>query len=132
MGSSLSMTQTAGGLAIAAFLPAQDFEKFFTKAVRGTAHFQPADRNKLLERVEVVRERRYATSESGVRRGVNSIAAPVWQKDGSICGSITLTADEHDLPPERFTEFGQRVVRWAEEATATLGGQPYPASFYET
>ncbi|PJR09878.1 IclR family transcriptional regulator [Sinorhizobium meliloti] len=132
MGSSLPMTRTAGGLAISAFLPPHDLEKLFAPAQRGTVGFQPPDREEMMKRIAPVRERRYATSESGMRRGVNSIAAPVWQNDGSICGSITLTADESDLPPSRFAEFGQKVVRWAEEATATLGGQPFPASFYQT
>jgi len=126
MGSSLPMTQTAGGLAIAAFLPQDDFAKLFQESRRGTVIYHPVDKETFLERVRVIRQRRFATSESGVRRGVNSIAAPVWASDGEICGSITLTADERDMPPERFSEFGLKVIRWAEEATATLGGQPYP------
>jgi DNA-binding IclR family transcriptional regulator len=131
IGSSLPMTQTAGGLAISAFLPPEDLEKLFSPAQRGTVNFQPVDRNRLMGRIAPVRERRYATSESGVRRGVNSIAAPVWRQDGYICGSITLTADESDLPADRFADFGLKVVRWAEEATTMLGGQPFPASFYQ-
>jgi DNA-binding IclR family transcriptional regulator len=58
------------------------------------------------------------------------VAAPVWADDGKVCGSIALTADENELKTDDFVAVGQKVVRWADEATIVLGGEPYPQDFY--
>lgn len=131
LGTSVPMTFTAAGLAIISFLSPEELESLSRPSVHGNAQFESFDLSGFEPRVALVRERRYATSESGYRKGVNSVAAPVWGNDGRVCGSIALTADEHELKVEDFTALGQKVVRWAEEATIVLGGSPYPRAFYQ-
>jgi DNA-binding IclR family transcriptional regulator len=124
------ITATASGLAITAFLTPEARLKLGTAAHRGTIEFQPLDLEAMEEKIVDIRNRRYATSESGFRKGVNSVAAPVWADDGKVCGSIALTADENELKTDDFVAVGQKVVRWADEATIVLGGEPYPQDFY--
>lgn len=131
LGTSVPIGVTAAGLAIIAFLTTAQCESLSKPAKRGAVEFNRIDLAKLSEQIATVRERRYATSESGFRKGVNSVAAPVWGPDGLVCGSIALTADEHELKVDRFPTLGQEVVRWAEEATIILGGVPYPRAFYQ-
>lgn len=130
LGTSVPINLTAAGLAIISFLSPERIDVLSRPAVRGAARFDGFSLPELETRIAEVRERRYATSESGFRKGVNSVAAPVWGNDGSVCGSIALTADEHELKVGEFTVLGQKVVRWAEEATIALGGTPYPRAFY--
>ncbi|MDF3907573.1 IclR family transcriptional regulator [Paracoccus sp. AS002] len=130
-GTSVPMTLTAAGLAIISFMPQDQIDLLRRPAERSGAKFEGFDPAALAPRITDVRERRYATSESGFRKGVNSVAAPIWGSDGLVCGALALTADENELRPDVFTTIGQRVIRWAEEATIILGGSPYPRTFYE-
>lgn len=127
LGMSVPMTLTASGLAITAFLTPADRETLSRPARRGTAAFSPIDPRSFEQTLAAIRARRYATSQSGLRKGVNSVAAPVWDREGRVCGSIAVTADENELAAERFASLGPRVIRWAEQATIGMGGTPYPA-----
>jgi len=131
LGTSVPIAATAAGMAIVAFLTPEECAKLATPVVRGTTEFPGFDPSELADRIADLRQRRYTTSESGFRKGVNSVAAPVWGSDGSVCGSIAVTADENELNVEKFPSVGVEVVRWAEEATLVLGGVPYPQAFYK-
>lgn len=130
LGTSVPITATASGLAITAFLTPEARLKLSVPALRGTIEFRAVDVVSLEARIAEIRDRRYATSESGFRKGVNSVAAPVWGSDGEVCGSFALTADENELKTDDFIAIGQKIVRWADEATLILGGEPYPQDFY--
>ena len=130
LGSSIPIGITAAGLAIVAFLEPEARANLTLPATRGTVEFSGLDLGRLEEAIATIRERRYATSVSGFRKGVNSVAAPVWGPDDSVCGAIALTADEHELKMEDFPEIGQKVVRWSLMASTSLGGSPYPQTFY--
>lgn len=125
-GVSVPITATASGLAMTAFLDQSSLEALGDLL----APNHHVDRDKLETVLRDVRDRRYATSESGFRKGVNSVAAPVWNNDGVVCGSIALTADETELTVQDFASIGSKVIRWATEATNVLGGVPYPQRFY--
>jgi IclR family KDG regulon transcriptional repressor len=131
LGTSVPIAATAAGMAIVAFLTPDECTKLATPAMRGTIEYRGLDLSELTDKIAELRRRRYATSESGFRKGVNSVAAPVWGSDGKVCGSIALTADENELKAEKFPPLGVEVVRWAEEATLVLGGVPYPQAFYK-
>ncbi len=131
LGTSVPIAATAAGMAIVAFLPPEECAKLGTPAVRDNVEFKGLVLSDLADRIAEVRQRRYATSESGFRKGVNSVAAPVWGNEGNVCGSIAITADEHELKADKFPAIGVEVVRWAEEATIVLGGVPYPRAFYK-
>jgi len=131
LGTSVPIAATAAGMAIVAFLPPEEFAKLGTPAVRDNVAFKGLVLSDLADRIADLRQRRYATSESGFRKGVNSVAAPVWGSEGKVCGSIAITADENELKVDKFPAIGVEVVRWAEEATLVLGGAPYPQAFYK-
>lgn len=131
LGTSIPIGATAAGMAIIAFLSPDEYAQLTVPAVRHTVQFPGLDLSALTEKIADLRQRRYATSESGFRKGVNSVAAPIWGSDGKVCGSIAITADENELKSEKFIAIGAEVVRWAEEATLVLGGVPYPQAFYK-
>ncbi|WP_420375606.1 IclR family transcriptional regulator [Pollutimonas sp. H1-120] len=130
LGSSIPIGLTAAGLAIVSFFSREQCETLRKPAKRGRFEFSGIDLQSLAQSISIIRERRYATSESGFRKGVNSVAAPVWGGDGLVCGSIAVTGDENELKSQDFPFLGQQVVRWAMQASTVLGGVPYPQSFY--
>jgi IclR family KDG regulon transcriptional repressor len=123
-GSRIPMTHTAAGKAVLAFLPEADMRGLMEDHAdwTGYLHYEATPLEGLSEELEAIRERRFATSEGGLKAGVNSIAAPIWWREERPYGSIILTADERNLPRERFVEIGGQLVGMAEEATLALGG----------
>jgi hypothetical protein len=45
--------------------------------MRGTIEYRGRDLSELTDKIAELRRRRYATSESSFRKGVNSVTAPV-------------------------------------------------------
>ncbi len=127
-GSRIPMTRTAAGRAILAFLPDRDLIELARNHTDWTGYVvsKAMPTVEFAEEMPRIRRRRFATSQGGLKPGVNSIAAPVWWRDACPYGSIVLTADESNLPRERFGEIGARVVAMASEATLALGGTAFP------
>lgn len=123
-GSRIPVHRTAAGKAVLAYLPDQQLNLLARPQQdwTGFLHFEAANLDTLRQELGEIRPRRYAISQSGLTRGVNSIAAPIWSTGPLPFGSIALTADERDLPASAFQDLGMKLVSLAREATIALGG----------
>ncbi len=124
-GSRIPMTRTAAGKAVLAFLPDEDVAALAHAHTdwTGYLHSETKSRTDLRKEVEAIRRQRYATSEGGLKAGVNSVAAPIWWREDRPYGSIVLTADENNLPSSDFAAVGAKAADMADEATRALGGE---------
>lgn len=127
LGTKVPIPSTASGRAMMPYLPASMRQALSQDATDWTGHMHykgfPAD---WIEQViKEVRTNRYAVSQSGIRKGRNSVAAPVWADSAVPFGSIVLTAGEDELPPEAFPTIGAKALELAEEATISLGGAKF-------
>ncbi|GAB5468357.1 MAG: IclR family transcriptional regulator [Rhodospirillales bacterium] len=123
-GSRIPINATAAGKAVLAYLPDETLADLARDQTDWTGFlpFVPCDPDALREELAEVREMRYATSEGGLKQGVNSVAAAIWWREEEPYGSVVLTADAQNLPQERFAEIGALVAGMADDATAALGG----------
>jgi IclR family KDG regulon transcriptional repressor len=124
-GARVPINRTAAGKAVLAFLPDERLRELGREHVDWTGHVQSEVVNveKLQEAARDIRAQGYATSEGGLRAGVNSIAAPIWWREDQPYGSIILTADETSFPREKFPDIGRKIIGIADEATRALGGE---------
>lgn len=126
-GRKVPMTATASGRAIFPFLPASDRARLAMPTTDSTGFLVfpglPMDQIDII--TDQVRQDRYATSVSGMRKGMNSVAAPVWAKGNIPVGSIVLTSADTELQQRDFPTFGAKVLELAEEATISLGGSSF-------
>lgn len=126
-GSRIPIDRTAAGKSILAYLP-DDFVKSLSRMQKnrvGSLRFNPINVDGLRSELNEIRQHRYAVSQGGLTLGVNSIASPIWESGPVPFGSLVLTADERNLPRERFAEIGERLVAMAREATVALGGMEH-------
>lgn len=123
-GSRVPIHKTAAGKAILAYLPKQQVKSLARPQTdwSGFLSCGPIDPETLSDEIQLIRQRRFAISEGGMTLGVNSIACPIWATEDIPFGSIALTAEERDMPPERFEELGEKLLAMAREATVALGG----------
>jgi len=126
-GRRVPITRTAAGKAVLAFLPQEDLSKLDKEWLDWTGYVrsEPISIDTIKAEIEDIRQRRYATSEGGLRPGVNSLAAPIWWRDERPYGSLVLTADEQNMPRDAFAEIGAKIVAMSEEATLALGGEAF-------
>ena len=127
LGNKIPLPATASGRAILPYLPQTMRQALTQDATDWTGYVPykgvPSD---VIETItKDVRQKRYAVSQGGVRKGRNSVAAPVWADGPLPFGSIVLTAGEDELPPDAFSSVGAKVVELAEEATISLGGTAF-------
>ncbi|MEO3388008.1 IclR family transcriptional regulator [Mesorhizobium sp. CAU 1741] len=126
-GRKVAITATASGKSIVPYLPARMRNALTQPATDWSGHvrFDGITQDALDALVKQVRRDRYAVSQSGVRKGMNSVAAPVWTNRPMPLGSIVLTASETELRAEDMPVYGARVLELAEEATVSLGGTSF-------
>ena len=126
-GRKVPITATASGKAIFPYLPAERRALLAQPATdrTGFVHFPGLERQIIDQITRQVRRDRYAFSASGMRKGMNSVAAPVWSKAPEPLGAIVLTSSETELRAADFPEYGARVLELAEEATISLGGAAF-------
>ena len=133
-GARIPITRTAAGKAVLAFLPDEELRGLVDEHSDWTGHVQSdtADVETVQALARDIREHGFATSEGGLRAGVNSIAAPIWWREDQPYGSIILTADETHLPQSKFAETGRQIVAMADEATRALGGEALQRDWFRT
>jgi IclR family transcriptional regulator, KDG regulon repressor len=127
LGNKIPIPATASGRAILPYLP-QTMRQSLTHDSTdwsGHVHYQGVPMDVIEQITKEVRQNRYAVSQGGVRKGRNSVAAPVWANGPLPLGSIVLTAGEDELPPEVFPAVGAKALELAEEATISLGGTSF-------
>jgi DNA-binding IclR family transcriptional regulator len=72
---------------------------------------------------QVIRQRMFASSESGATPHVNSVASPFWGPQGIVLGSIGLSGSVDMLPAADLSRIGRVVASLANQATDVLGGK---------
>jgi len=102
-GRRMALHATAGGKAILAHLPDERLEDIINEQGLPdvTAH-TITSKAELLEELEMVRERGYATNKGERRQGMFAYGAPILGTDGTVLGSITHYGPTHNVEEESF------------------------------
>lgn len=81
---------------------------------------QPMEFKKWLRQVKLTRTRRHAIDEGDFRRGITSIAAGVFGRDGSLSQTISINVVSAQLDARRRATFVEAVQRTSIEIAAAL------------
>ena len=81
---------------------------------------QPLQFKKWLRQVKLTRTRRHAIDEGDFRRGITSIAAGVFARDGSLSQTISINVVSAQLDTRRRAIFTDAVQRTSIEIAAAL------------
>jgi len=77
----------------------------------------------LAEDCAQARARGFATDDSELQEGVRCVAAPIRAHDGTVIGSIGISAPSLRFPKERYKNCGAEVADTAGRITAELAAQ---------
>ncbi len=121
----------ATGLAILAFLPAEEQAKVIDRAVNAaplTARTLTNARD-LQAEAEAIRHKGYACTGGQRIEGAVGIAAPIWGANGRVVGDVAITLPDQRFSPAQETELAAAVIRAADRITHQLGGTSPAAGF---
>jgi IclR family acetate operon transcriptional repressor len=109
----------AAGKAILAFLPPSEIDGLLESELRAFTDRTITSPVLLREELAGIRERGYAYSECEVSSGIHSIAAPVFDRDGGVIASMSLTIPESRLGSQT-PELAAQLVAAAASVTSQL------------
>jgi DNA-binding IclR family transcriptional regulator len=117
----------SAGLAILAFLPADECEAYLASAgdlrVRyGPAHGTPQLRSRIAE----TRDRGYALNPGLIVEGSYGIGAAVFDSDGRPAWALSLTGVQFRFGPDRLPMLGRALLSHAHQLTGILATRPHP------
>lgn len=113
-GSHCPLHQSALGKAIMAYLPDDRTREIIDR--RGLDPATPAtitDRDELFEELETVRDRGFAVDDEEMLNGLRCVGAPITTADGTVVGSISVSAPTSRMRENRFTDEIPDLVRSA-------------------
>jgi len=101
VGSQLTLHNSALGKAILSHLPSDRVERIVEKrGLPSKTSNTITDTDELERELESIREQGYAADDEENWRGLRCIAAPILTDDGTVKGSISLSAPKNRLEPD--------------------------------
>ncbi|NYE50851.1 IclR family acetate operon transcriptional repressor [Spinactinospora alkalitolerans] len=121
LGVPIPLVYGAPGKAMLAFLDPAAAERVLAGPIDPVTPTTITDPERLRSELEEVRGEGYALSFSERTPGIRTVAAPVFDHEGGVVGSISVSAPEARMPTERMREMGPQVRRVAWSVSEVLG-----------
>ncbi len=112
---------TASGKAILAFLSDEKLEPFLRRPLPPITDETITSPDLLIQQLQEVRTLGYAVNREELEEGLVVVAAPVYNHDGDVVGSISLGGTSLRFTPERIAEMGTLIRDTAGEISRKLG-----------
>jgi DNA-binding IclR family transcriptional regulator len=112
---------TASGKSIAAYLPEDELSELLEPPLRALTPKTITDPDVIREELKVARKRKYATAYEEVEIGLHAIAAPIWDHEGNIAASVSLSGPSYRLSKKRIREIAPQIIQTANLISQDMG-----------
>jgi IclR family acetate operon transcriptional repressor len=119
LGSRAPLHATSNGKAVLAHLPAEEAGAYLSAHLEPVTTHTVTDPAALRGQLDTVRRRGYAINEGELHDGVTSIGAAI-VSDGRPVASLSISAPSSRLTPEKYTDYGNRVMAAAHQIATAL------------
>lgn len=122
VGRRLPLYAGSGGKAMLAFLPDEQIETMLQNMQ--LTSFTPAtivDRQALRAELVKIRKQGYAVSVSEWLVDAAGVATPIFGRNGSVIGALTISGPTSRLTPEKIEEFAGCLVQAVDEISRQMG-----------
>jgi len=123
VGVALPLHAGAASKAILAFLPTARGKEMLRHSLPALAPKTIIDRRRLSRDIELIRARGYAESDEEVLEGARGIAAPIFDEQGKVVGSLGIGGPRHRFRGEAVRRAVPPVLRAAKCLSVSLGYQ---------
>jgi len=111
----------AQGKIVLAFGPPALREALLSQPLTASTPKTITDPARLRAEIERVRQRGWAEAPEEIFTGINALAAPIFQADGSLFGALAIVASIHYLPAQPHPDTARELMQAAAAISAVLG-----------
>jgi IclR family acetate operon transcriptional repressor len=119
----------ATGLAILAFLPAEERQAIYARGLEPLTERTVADANELEDMLATIREVGYVRTKGHHMVGAVGIAAPVFDSSGAVFGDVCITVPEQRFQEKQTKPLGTAAMQTAAAITDQLRSAGYRRGF---
>jgi DNA-binding IclR family transcriptional regulator len=112
---------TASGKTIAAYLPDDQLSILLDQPLSALTPNTITDPDAIQNELERVRKRGYATAYEEVEIGLHAVAAPIWDHEGSIAASVSVSGPSYRLSKKRVREIASQIIQTANQISQDMG-----------
>jgi IclR family KDG regulon transcriptional repressor len=112
---------TAAGKVLLACLSPKDLQRILANGLKPYTPYTITDAQQLRRALAQVRQQGYAVAQEELEKGLNVVAAPIYDHTGQAVASISVAGPAYRITPERFPELAVRVTATAGEISQRLG-----------
>jgi DNA-binding IclR family transcriptional regulator len=120
-GRRVALHATSNGKVLLAHAPAGRLKELAAGPLRSFTEWTVTDVRRLGEELDGVRARGYATAVDELEIGLTAVAAPVFNVEGVVVASMSVSGPTFRLPAERLPEVAGQVMAAAERISSRLG-----------
>lgn len=121
LGARAPIHAVATGKAILAYQRQDMLENILPEALEPYTNSTLANKDRLLEELNRVREKGYAINMGEWRMGVNGVAAPIWNAAREVCIGIGITGPAERMNACLLRDFAPLVMRAARNISRKIG-----------
>jgi len=122
-GEVLPLHSTASGLATLAFGDPKLLERVLARPLEAKTSATLTDKEDLLEKLATVQAQGFSESDGTNEDDVHGIAAPIFDRGGQACGSVSVSTPSHRMSDEMRGLIAASVLRAARTLTDAIGGR---------
>ena len=123
-GQRMELYAGAAGKVLLAFAPSEIPEKVLSKGfLKKLTPMTISDPEHLARELEAIRRKGYGVSHGERVSDVWSVAAPIFDRDGTVCCSIGITGPIYRIPERVQPNYIEMVVKKSIELSRLLGGR---------
>lgn len=100
---------TALGKALLAYEEAEEVEALFAAGVEKRTANSITDLDEFRRNLDLVRERGFAVDDVENEEGIRCVATPVFDHEGRVIASISVSGPEYRVPSDRLEDLGKEV-----------------------
>ena len=127
VGQALPVGQGALGLCFLAYFPEADLDHFWSQGVLEQADPRRGQQiGQITKTLAKVRHQGFAESFGEIAKGVNAVAAPIFDQRGHVILALGVIGFASLLPPRRLAHCGRKLREVSGLISRIMGGQPRP------
>lgn len=119
---------SATGKVLLAYAPSPEIEKVLAQQLESYTRHTLTERQALLDELERIRRKGYATGLEELEIGLHAVAAPVWGHTGEVIAAVSTAGPSNRLTRKRIKNEVAGQVAFAAGEISRMMGHPGPSA----
>jgi DNA-binding IclR family transcriptional regulator len=112
---------TSNGKVLLAYMSEKERARHLSGELERRTQNTVVEKDRLLSQLQEIRVRGYAQALEELEEGLNAVAAPVRQADGSVVASLSVSGPAFRMPPMDLPRIGRLAMQAASTISRRLG-----------